>query len=299
MIITIEGPTGAGKSHIAHLLALELGSQIVNSDSRQIYKYLDIGTAKPSKEDLAELPYHLIDIVLPNQRYDAGSFIRDADKAIEEIKALGQIPIICGGTGLYVRSLLQGLFKHAPIQASIRAELKEELQQKGIEALYEELSEVDRDFASKISTNDPQRILRGLEVYRATSISLSRHWQMQEKQQRYQALRILVNPDREELYQRINSRLPLMIEAGLLKEIEQLLDMGYSFDDPGLNSLGYKEFRPYFEGQDSWENCLIKAAQHHRNYAKRQLTWYRKIKFDFALSVNSFNLSDIIKAVKQ
>ena len=298
MIIIVEGPTGSGKSALAIELAHKLNGEIVNCDSRQIYRHLDIGTAKPTKEELSLMPHHLIDIINPDQSYNAGLFVRDASSAITEIKARGKTPIICGGTGLYVRSLLEGLFSHPPIPPEVRAMLKARHKEEGIDALYAELKTIDPVFAAKISNKDSQRILRGLEIHHASGKSISQHWQEQNKTARYDAFRILINPPRETLYQRINERLSKMIEEGLIREISEVLERGYSWDAPGLSSLGYKEFRPYFESQDSLENCAQIAAQHHRNYAKRQCTWNRKIRFDLTLDSISFRLSDITGVIK-
>ncbi len=298
MIITIEGPTGAGKTAIALELARALGSQIINCDSRQVYKYMDIGTAKPTAAELQEVPHHLIDIIEPDQAYNAGLFAKDAARLIEDLQGEGICPIFCGGTGLYVKALLEGLFEHPPIDPSLRAKLRQELKERGIAALYEELRELDPEFAARISTKDPQRILRGLEIYRATGQTMSRHWALQKREPRYSAFKILVNLPRKTLYQRINSRMDQMLERGLLPEIQGLLEMGFTWTDPGMNSLGYKEFRDHFEKGSDPQDCAAIAAQGHRNYAKRQLTWYRKQRFDLTCDPESFSLSDILKALK-
>ncbi|MCB5253045.1 MAG: tRNA (adenosine(37)-N6)-dimethylallyltransferase MiaA [Candidatus Cloacimonadaceae bacterium] len=298
MIITIEGPTAAGKSAIALQLAKALNTDIVNCDSRQIYKYMDIGTAKPSVAERQAVSHHLIDIITPDQSYNAGLFARDADAIIRTLKDQGKIPIICGGTGLYVKVLLEGLFQHPPHDPALREELHQELVEKGIAHMYQLLSEIDPDFAQNVSANDPQRILRGLEVYRATGKSISQHWAQQKRESRYQAYRILINPPRQSLYEKINLRLGSMLKSGLIDEIEGLLQQCYKWTDPGLNSLGYKEFKAYFEGEVSLAEAGEKAAQHHRNYAKRQLTWYRKQRFDLATEPQSFNLSDVIRTIQ-
>lgn len=298
MIIVVEGPTGAGKSAIALQLAQALCTDIINCDSRQIYKYMDIGTAKPSAAQRAAIPHHLIDIITPDQSYNAGRFAQDAGSVIKELEAKAKIPLLCGGTGLYVRALLEGLFEHPPIDPAIREKLKRELADEGTAALHQRLSKIDPDFAQTVSPNDAQRILRGLEIFLATGKPLTQHWSNQKRQPRYAAFRILVNPDRKTLYERINSRLEAMLDQGLLSEIEALLQRGYTWTDPGLNSLGYKEFKSYFLAKESSQECAHKAAQHHRNYAKRQLTWYRKQKFDLTIPPDSFSLSDVLRALK-
>lgn len=295
MIITVEGPTAAGKTAVALQLAQALDTEIINCDSRQIYKYMDIGTAKPTAAELRTVPHHLIDIITPDESYNAGLFAQAADSIIERLQARDKIPIICGGSGLYVKVLLEGLFKHPPLEPGLRAGLQKEMDEKGSEHMHHLLSEIDPDFADKVSANDPQRILRGLEIFRATGMSMSQHWAQQKREPRYEAYRILINSPRQTLYEKINSRLQNMLKAGLIGEIEGLLERGYKWTDPGLNSLGYKEFKAYFEGDSSLEEAGAKAAQHHRNYAKRQLTWYRKQRFDLTTGSHSFNLSDVIR----
>ncbi|MCB5271475.1 MAG: tRNA (adenosine(37)-N6)-dimethylallyltransferase MiaA [Candidatus Cloacimonetes bacterium] len=293
MIITIQGPTAAGKSAVALQLAQALGTDIINCDSRQVYKYMDIGTAKPTLAERQAIPHHLIDIITPDQSYNAGLFAQDAHRIITSLKAQGKIPIICGGTGLYVKVLLEGLFEHPPLEPGLREYLQKEMAERGMEQMHQLLSEIDPDFARKVSPKDPQRILRGLEVYRSTGQNMTQHWAQQKREPRYKSYSILINPERETLYERINLRLETMLSSGLISEIEGLLQRGYKWTDPGLNSLGYKEFRAYFEGDASLAEAGEKAAQHHRNYAKRQVTWYRKQKFDLTTGLQSFKLSDI------
>jgi len=297
MIITIEGPTAAGKTAISIAIAQALDTRIINCDSRQIYRFMDIGTAKPDPAQQKQVTHHLIDIISPKESFNAGFWVKAADELIQDMHSHAKIPVICGGTGLWIRSLLEGLFSHPPIDPSIRSALKLELSQKGLAALYLKLCEIDPAFAARISPNDSQRILRGLEIYRATQKSLSEHWAEQSREPRYDAFRILICPDRKNLYEKINQRLDEMLSLGLLDEIKSLIDAGYSWDDPGLNSLGYKEFRAYFESHDSLDNAIELAKQHHRNYAKRQITWYRKQRFDLTLDADSFSLSDVLTVI--
>lgn len=310
MIIVIEGPTASGKSSLAMALAQRLNSCIISADSRQIYKGMDIGTAKASLEDQAAIKHHLIDIISPDQRFSAGDFVESASAIISELSP--QIPIVCGGSGLFVRSLLQGICQLPPIDKSIKKNLREYLKEvqddpdkyrRRLDLLYAELSLADPIFAAKVSPNDPQRIIRGLEVFIATGIPLSTHWQDQNQKQRYKSFRILIKPPRESLYQKINSRFEQMIEEGLINEISSLLSLGFSFDDPGFNSVGYKEFRAFFEGKGSLDDAVNLAMQHSRNYAKRQLTWYRNCDFDLttdgvslSISVIESKLKDFLKA---
>ncbi|HQF82096.1 MAG TPA: tRNA (adenosine(37)-N6)-dimethylallyltransferase MiaA, partial [Candidatus Syntrophosphaera thermopropionivorans] len=278
-LITLEGPTASGKTELAILLAKELGSEIISADSRQVYRYLDIGTAKPSVEQLQQVKHHLISIIDPSESYNAGRFCADAGNIIEDLNSRGIIPIVCGGTGLYVSSLLTGLFPEIKMDKDIRANLIKRMNQEGLASLFEELKKIDPDFAFRISSNDKQRILRGLEVYYATGIPITKHWKNQTSHNRYHTFRILLQPPREILYPRINNRIQQMIDSGLLNEIEHLFKLGYTPLSPGSNTLGYKEFLPYFLESAPLNQCISLAAQHTRNYAKRQYTWYRKYKF--------------------
>ena len=200
---------------------------------------------------------------------------------------------------LYIRSFIDGLFIHPQIDPMIRKSLNDESEQMGIHSMYHKLLKIDPIFANKISTSDKQRILRGLEVFCATGKPIYTHWAEQAKNPKQSFYRILVNSDREVLYKRIDKRFTTMMDQGLIQEIADVLKMGYSFDDPGLNSLGYKEFKPYFTTQASIDECATLAAQHHRNYAKRQMTWYRKISFDLTIDPECFSLSDVLGALSE
>lgn len=283
-VITIEGATASGKSALAIVLAEALNTEIISADSRQVYRYLDIGTAKVTKEEQKRVKHHLIDIINPDETYNAGAFVKDASLIIEKLHSEGKIPVICGGTGLYIKALLKGLFSLPPLPQEIRQNLKQRLKEEGLAALYAELKSLDPLFAEKISENDTQRILRGLEVAIGTGIPLSEHWQKQKSSCKYNAFRILIDIPRPELYQRINQRIEKMLAQGLLAEIENLFALGYDENSPGLNCLGYKEFLPYFKKEAGLEECILLAAQHQRNYAKRQVTWYRKGNFDLVIS---------------
>ena len=283
-VITIEGATASGKSALAIVLAEALNTEIISADSRQVYRYLDIGTAKVTKEEQKRVKHHLIDIINPDETYNAGAFVKDASLIIEKLHSEGKIPVICGGTGLYIKALLKGLFSLPPLPQEIRQNLKQRLKEEGLAALYAELKILDPLFAEKISENDTQRILRGLEVAIGTGIPLSEHWQKQKSSCKYNAFRILIDIPRPELYQRINQRIEKMLAQGLLAEIENLFALGYDENSPGLSCLGYKEFLPYFKKEAGLEECILLAAQHQRNYAKRQVTWYRKGNFDLVIS---------------
>lgn len=292
-VIIIEGPTASGKTDLALKLAEAYHTEIISADSRQVYKHLNIGTAKPDVNELGRVKHHLIDVITPDQSFNAGEFRKHALHIIRELHAKGQIPIVCGGTGLYIKALLEGLFIADIDTAIIRQQLEAELLCNGLGSLYSELREIDGAAAERISENDKQRILRALEVYRATGLTISEHWKKQERQQELHPFRILLQDDRKLLYNRIDKRILTMIEAGLINEINEIIALGYDWTDPGFNSVGYKEFRDYFAGEAELEDCIEAAQQHTRNYAKRQITWYRKCSFHLAETHSSIIIDNV------
>lgn len=297
-IIVIEGPTASGKTTLALALAEHLKSEIISADSRQVYKFLDIGTAKPSPEELARVRQHLIDIINPDESFNAGLFRHQALAISQALNEQGKIPVVCGGTGLYVKALLEGLFKSDVNDPQIRAALDEECNENGLKVLYERLCEVDSQAAKQISCNDKQRIMRALEVFQATGIPLSEHWQRQERSPQFKAFRIFLNEERDVLYKRIDERVLKMLNSGLIEEIKSILKKGYNWSDPGFNSVGYKEFRPYLETGENLDKCTALAQQHTRNYAKRQLTWYRKGSFNLADGSLSISICNVTEAIE-
>lgn len=297
-LITIEGATASGKTSLALELAESLQTTIISSDSRQVYRELDIGTAKASLEEQSRVKHHLIDIINPDQSYNAGLFVKDASRIIDQNTSENKLSIICGGTGLYIKALLEGIFEHGPIKADIRHDLKSRLETEGLENLYQDLTRIDPVFAGQISQQDAQRILRGLEIFIATGKPLSKHWEEQTRESSYRAFRILIDLKREELYSRINKRVELMLEQGLIEEIRHALSQGYSPQSPGLKTLGYKEFIPYLEGDSSLEDCSSLTAQHTRNYAKRQVTWYKKCSFDLTITTPGISISSVTDRIR-
>jgi tRNA dimethylallyltransferase len=292
-LIVIEGATAAGKSSLALQLAKRLNTEIISADSRQVYKYLNIGTAKPSKEELLSVKHHLVSIIKPDLCFNAGLFVEKSSTLIKKLNKLGKIPIVCGGTGLYVKALLEGLFIENARDTAIRSDLEKILMEHGLEALYRELCRVDAVAAKKIDTNDKQRILRALEVYWVTGTPISEHWNKQSRKQVYNPYRILMDEAKPDLYSRIDTRIQAMVNAGLIDEILRILKAGYSWGNPGFNSVGYKEFQPYIENIADLEQCVKLAAQHTRNYAKRQVTWYRKCNFNLSATASSINIDSI------
>ena len=292
-LIIICGPTGVGKTSVAMQLAENLAGEIISADSRQVYKYMNIGTAKPTPEELASVPHHLIDIIDPDEKFTAGEFVKKADLAITKIKKNKRIPFVVGGTGFYIKSLSYGLCKIPPIPAAIRNELKQETEKNGVQALHETLKEIDPIAAQKIESNDGNRIVRALEVYRVTGFPISSYWQKDTLEKRYQYFTIYLNQERSELYEKINSRIDKMVQEGLFDEFKHLLEMGYTQNDPGMNSLGYKEFFDHINGVYDWHTTVDLIKQHMRNYAKRQLTWFNKQKIHLTISPSQLTLFDI------
>lgn len=296
-IITIQGPTASGKSSLALQLAKELNTEIISADSRQVYKYMDIGTAKPSLEEQNQVKHHLIDIINPDEAYNAGRFSNEADEIIKNLISKNKIPIIAGGTGFYVQALKEGIFKAPDVPAQIVNDLEQKLKEKGIDCLYNELIEIEPEAEKRIEKNDRQRVIRALSVYKATNKTLTQHWGEQKKKIVYNSFDILVNSERSIIYQKINSRLDVMLDLGLIDEIKLLQKMGYTESSPGLNSVGYKEFLPFLNNTESLEKCLELAKRNSRRYAKRQLTWYRRLNFDVVFDANNVKFIDIQRKI--
>ncbi len=296
-IITIQGPTASGKSSLAMKIAESLGSEIISADSRQIYRYLNIGTAKPSIKEREKIKHHLIDIINPDEIYNAGDFCSDVERIVLNPKGKQAVPLIVGGTGFYIKALLNGLFNSPKIPFELQEKLRQQYEKFGNEFIYNELLEVDSETALRIHKNDSQRILRALEIFQATGKTIGEHWKEQAFVPKFSVYNIFVNCDRDFLYKKINRRVDSMMEKGLLREIESIIEMGYDFSLAGLNSVGYKEFLPFIENQENLQTCIEKVKQNSRHYAKRQLTWYRKIDFDLTIDSEKINFLDILKKV--
>lgn len=299
-LIVIQGPTAVGKSKLAVKLAKEIGSAIISADSRQVYKYLNIGTAKPTAEEQASVEHHLIDIIEPDQVYSAGAFSDDAFRLINDLSSRNKIPVICGGTGFYISALLDGIFKAPEIPEKIRHEIRNSIETKGVQHLFKRLQAIDPSSAERINENDANRIARALEIYEASGRTITELWQENKQERRnFKTLNIMVDEDRKTLYEKINLRVDRMFEKGLLDEMETLISKGYNSKDPGLNTVGYKELFPYFDGKQELEECKAKIKKNTRNYAKRQFTWYRKIDFDLTLDSKSINFSGVLKEISK
>ena len=275
-IITLIGPTCVGKTAVGIALARHLNAEIISADSRQIYRYMDIGTAKPSSEEQQIVPHHLIDIVNPDVRFSAGEFARQADKVLDNLHQQGKSPLIVGGAGLYLQALMGGLFTSPVIPPDVRAKVAAHLQAMPTDSLYNKLQTVDVESSARIHPNDRQRIERALEVYEATGTSLTAWHRKSAPGKPDHALMLIgLNRPRVELYDRINQRVDRMLDRGLVEEVHRLLGLGYTEVSCALKTFGYAEILNYIKGSVSLEAAADQIRLQSRRYAKRQLTWFR------------------------
>ena len=276
-IIVICGPTGVGKTGFAIRLATPFQGEIVGADSMQVYRYMDIGTAKPDAEERRQAPHHLIDFVDPAVPFDAARYVTLADRAISDIADRGGLPMVAGGTGFYIKALLHGLFKGRTADAQVIARLEEEARRTGPAVLHQRLSRVDPDAARRIHPNDRFRVIRALEVFETTGRPISHfHRDHRFVSHRYTALKLGLTMAREKLYDRINRRVDLMMDMGLLNEVEKLITMGYDCRLKTMQSIGYRHVCEYLGGATSFEEMVDLLKRDTRRYAKRQYTWFRK-----------------------
>ncbi|HIZ29332.1 MAG TPA: tRNA (adenosine(37)-N6)-dimethylallyltransferase MiaA [Candidatus Adamsella sp.] len=273
-VLAIVGSTASGKTAVSVELAKKIGGEIVSADSRLIYRDFDIGTAKPTAEERCGIPHYMIDIIPPERLYSAGDYKKDASEAVEKIISKGRIPIVVGGTGFYVRSLLGGLdIPDVPADENFRAEMDKFVEDYGRQALYDKLAAIDKTTADKLHYNDNVRVTRALEIFHATGKTMSEISSMSKPP--YEVFYAGLNArDRAYLYDRANRRVDKMIDSGLVDEVHRLVQK-YGRTLPILKTLGYKEICEYFDGKISLEEAVGLIKKHTRNYAKRQLTWFR------------------------
>jgi tRNA dimethylallyltransferase len=273
-IVVIVGPTGAGKTRLSLALAAATGGEVISCDSQQVYIGMDIGTGKATREERARTPHHLLDVVQPDENMTAARFIEMADAAIANIGARGKAVIVVGGTGLYVRALLLGLFEGPPASPEIRAELTK----LGLEALRAELERVDPIAAAKIEKNDEKRIIRALEVFRLTGEPMSAHQARHDHRtlpRRYDARMVGLSPDREDLYKAIDARVDEMIELGFEQEVAILRERGYQPPLRSQQAIGYAELHAVAAGEVDRPRGIELIKRNSRHYARRQMSWYR------------------------
>ncbi|MCX6121972.1 MAG: tRNA (adenosine(37)-N6)-dimethylallyltransferase MiaA [Ignavibacteriales bacterium] len=275
LLLVIVGPTASGKTALSILLAEKLGGEIISADSRQIYRYLDIGTAKPTSEELQRVGHQFINILNPDQYYNAGEYGQQARAKIEELLKQNKQPILVGGSGLYVRAVIDGFFEGPGKNSDIREQLETEVHALGPEKLFERLKKIDPVSAGKMDATKVRRVIRALEVYYTTGKPISDLHSIQEAKNSFEAVQFGLQWERKALYHRIERRVDEMIENGLIEEVRGLLEKGYSRGANALNTVGYKEVFDFFEGKITKEEMTRLIKQNTRHFAKRQLTWFR------------------------
>lgn len=273
-IVVICGPTASGKTALGIQVAQQANGEIISSDSMQIYKDMDIGTAKPTEEERAQAVHHLVDFVSPDERYSVADFKKDATEKIEDILSRGKLPIIVGGTGLYVNSLIHNIEYKEEITD---IEYRNELEKVDLETLYKQAMEIDPEAAARVSQNDRKRITRILEIYHTTGKTKTKMEAESRQEVKYDYKIFVLTPERDKLYERINLRVDLMMQAGLVGEVRELLKKYKEFPT-AMQGLGYKEVKEYLDGEITEEEMIEKIKQESRHYAKRQLTWFRQYK---------------------
>jgi tRNA dimethylallyltransferase len=277
LLVVILGPTASGKSALAVTLAERFSGEIVSCDSVAVYRHFEIGTAKPSREDRSRVPHHLIDVAEPTEGFTAGEYARQARSALNTITERGHLPIVVGGTGLYLRALLEGLFPGPQRSDELRERLRARVSERGNGYLHRLLYRLDRASAAKIHANDVPKLIRAIEVCMATRSPMSELWRQRDPLCGFRILRVGLNPPRENLYDRINQRAAQMFDDGLSEETQSLLHrFGEERAVTPIHSLGYKQALQHLRGELTREQAVAAAQQGHRNYAKRQMTWFRR-----------------------
>ncbi len=277
-IVAIGGPTASGKTSFSVALARQFGGEVICADSMQIYDGLDVGTAKVTPEEMQGVPHHLVGFLSPEQPYSVAEFVADAGRCINEITGRAKVPFVVGGTGLYIESLVSGLrFSPQKPNPQLRRQLEEKAQREGPEAMHQELLGIDPEYAAKVHPNNTGRVIRALELYYDTGVTMTRQRAASlPKEPPYEALVLCLDWPREVLYSRIDRRVGEMLDQGLLQEAELVWKNKERYKT-AAQAIGYKEFFPYFEGDATVPQCAAQLRQASRNYAKRQLTWFRRM----------------------
>ena len=276
-ILVIVGPTASGKTRMAVELAQRHNGEVISADSMQIYRTMDIGTAKPTQEEMGDIPHHMIDVADPEEDFSVARYVEMAARCVDDVLERGKLPIVAGGTGLYIDSLLSGrTFAPFSPDSALRGQLERELAEKGGQAMLEELAQVDPEAAQRLHPNDHKRIIRALEVYRSTGKTITQHnRETQSIPPRYDALTIgLAFQDRQAMWRRIDQRVDEMVAAGLEDEVRRLLTSGISPKCTAMQAIGYKEFTQALSGEMTWKEAAEVVKLRSRQYAKRQLTWF-------------------------
>lgn len=304
-LCVLIGPTAIGKTSISLRLAHLLNAEIISADSMQIYKYMDIGSAKIKEYEMEGIPHHLLDIIYPDEEYTVADYKKQAKKLIADINKRGKMPLVVGGTGLYVNSLVYDLdFTQVKASEEIRNKLQALGDKYGNEYLHNKLTKIDSVSANKINVGDRRRIIRAIEIYEVTGKKMSeQNINFRKKTEDYNITMVGLNMDRERLYERINYRVDEMVKEGLIDEVKRLLEMGYDKNLPSMQGIGYKEIIMYLEDLISLDEAINIIKKGTRNYAKRQLTWFKRDNRIKWINTDNFNttnelLSSIMRQIK-
>lgn len=277
-LVIVTGPTASGKTALSIELANSIGGEIVCADSMQIYKYMDIGTAKPTKEERAQCVHHLTDFVEPDCDFSVADYTQLAHGVIADIIKRGKIPVMCGGTGLYISSVADDVeFGDMQNDYKVRSELNDLYKKSGAEAVFKILEEIDPEAAKTLHPNNIKRVIRAIEFYRLSGLRISEHQKNTKlKESRYEPFMFMISRERDTLYERINRRVDIMIDDGLLDEVKSLKERGYTRELNSMQGIGYKELFAYLDGETDFPSAVEAIKQNSRRYAKRQLTWWRR-----------------------
>ncbi len=280
-MIAVIGPTASGKSDLAVEICKRFGGEVISCDSMQLYRKMNIGTAKPTENEMQGITHHMIDILDMGQEYSVSDYVKDASICCDSLFERGVLPVFCGGTGLYISSFLSGMsFSEFENDPDIRARIEKTAAEEGIESVYEKLLQVDPAAAQSIDINNRKRVIRALEVFETTGVTFS-EWNRRSLENAVKKDCLVIGldyEDREALYSRIDMRVDRMVELGLVEETERLIADGLMSSKTACQAIAYKEFFPFFDNTDSLENCIETLKRNSRRYAKRQLTWFRRDK---------------------
>lgn len=290
LLLVILGPTAVGKTEVALNLLSKIRGEIISADSRQIYKGMDIGTGKPSLMIRKKFSHHLVDIISPSQIFNAGEFKKQAEEIIKKLQKEDKLPLVVGGTALYIKALVDGLFVGPGADWNLREKLKQEAEKKGNKALYEKLKKIDPETASRVHPNDQRRVIRALEVYYLSGKKIS-SYQKERPSSLLKTVIIGLRRKRDSLYKLINERVDKMIKEGLIQEVETLLKKGYSEELPSMQGLGYRQIIGYLKGKYSKEEAIRLIKRDTRRFSKRQLSWFKKDKRIIWLNMEDYSFN--------
>jgi len=297
-VLIIVGPTAVGKTEVALWLAESISTEIVSADSRQVYRYLDIGTAKPTLEERGRVPHHFIDIRDPDHYYSAGEYGREARQCIAELRQRGTAPIVVGGSGFYIRALVDGLFAPRISNPAVKGKWRMRIQNEGNEAVFSYLQQIDPRTAEHLHPNDTQRIVRALEVYELSGQVISQFRQGNEEPASFRPVFVGLRRNRKMLYERIERRVEQMLDSGLVDEVKALQKKGWGSELNALRTVGYQEMFAFLDGQYSYEEMVQKIKTSSRQYAKRQMTWFGKDKRIHWLEMDDRAIGDVVEEIR-